>query len=60
MKVKELVDPLRQTLTKSEDERLFDILHDVNAEEQVDKRGDTVRDEEAKTLKNTIGISGPR
>lgn len=56
MKVKELVDPLRKTLLKSEDERLFDILHDVNTEEQVDKRGDTVRDEEAKILKDTIGI----
>ena len=56
MKVKKLVDRLRETLTKSEDERLFDILHDVNAEEQVHKRGDTVRDEEAKTLKDTIGI----
>lgn len=30
------------TPTKLEDERLFDILHDGNAEEQVDKRGDTV------------------
>lgn len=55
MKVKELVDSLRDTLTKSEDYRLFDILHDVNAEEQVDKRGDTVGDEEAQTLKGQNG-----
>lgn len=31
------------------------ILHDVNAEEQVDKRGDTVGDEEAQTLKGQNG-----